>query len=311
MPNGDIYFHRYNHDNYGESNERLQRMASFGRQTVRAAWPVLSGERGQYEIANGRSAAVYLQSMADAANDGYLRAGAGLGPPGRLLFCVGGGRTGSAAPLNWAEGQYLRLAQSIDAATTSIRPRLSRRSIGIYGLNRGKGGKCISADASANNATAVVSTCNGASEQNWTWMSGDGTLRVLDKCMDAAGGGSANGARFQLRDCNGAPAQEWRWRKQGRLENPQSGRCLDASGDGTGDGTQLQLWGTATILVPRLGSCPKRSACGRLDIYVMSKGKSDPQAKKPQWDQGLKSPHQIVRPKGLPGSDSTSPCRHS
>jgi glucoamylase len=35
-------------------------------------WPVLSGERGEYELANGRSASVYLQSMADAANDGYF-----------------------------------------------------------------------------------------------------------------------------------------------------------------------------------------------------------------------------------------------
>ena len=28
MPNGDIYFHRYNHDDYGESNERLQRLSA-------------------------------------------------------------------------------------------------------------------------------------------------------------------------------------------------------------------------------------------------------------------------------------------
>ena len=35
-------------------------------------WSVLSGERGEYEIANGRSADIYLQSMADAANDGYF-----------------------------------------------------------------------------------------------------------------------------------------------------------------------------------------------------------------------------------------------
>ena len=50
MPNGDIYFHRYNHDNYGESNSdctgwRLVHGPNhYGR-----FWPVLSGERGEYE----------------------------------------------------------------------------------------------------------------------------------------------------------------------------------------------------------------------------------------------------------------------
>ncbi len=33
---------------------------------------MLSGERGEYELANGRSAGLYLQAMADAANDGYF-----------------------------------------------------------------------------------------------------------------------------------------------------------------------------------------------------------------------------------------------
>jgi glucoamylase len=74
MPDGDIYFRRYNHDNYGESDSDCTGWPAdpvapnrYGR-----FWPVLSGERGEYEIANGRSASVYLKSMADAANDGYF-----------------------------------------------------------------------------------------------------------------------------------------------------------------------------------------------------------------------------------------------
>jgi hypothetical protein len=74
MPDGDIYFHRYNHDNYGESDSDC---TGWPADTVAANrygrfWPVLSGERGEYEIANGRSASIYLKSMADAANDGYF-----------------------------------------------------------------------------------------------------------------------------------------------------------------------------------------------------------------------------------------------
>ena len=237
-PNGDIYFHRYNHDNYGESNEDCSGWPSSGARRFGRLWPLLSGERGQYEIANGRSAAAYLQSMADAANDGYFIPEQVWDNPDVSCFALGR-PTGSAAPLNWAEGQYLRLSQSIDAGYNLDTPSVVKAKYRGSGPIRGKGGKCISAGASAKNTTAIeISTCNGASEQSWTWISGDGTLRVLDKCMDVAGGGSANGARIQLWDCNGTGAQEWRWRKQSLLENPQSGRCLDVSGGGT----QLQLW---------------------------------------------------------------------
>ena len=52
--------------------------------------------------------------MADATNDGYFmpeQIWDRADPP-----CFGLGKpTGSAAPLMWAEGQYVRLAQSIDA----------------------------------------------------------------------------------------------------------------------------------------------------------------------------------------------------
>ena len=57
---------------------------------------------------------IYLQSMADATNDGYF------GPEqiwdrSNVSCFVLGRATGSASPLNWTEGQYLRLSQSIDA----------------------------------------------------------------------------------------------------------------------------------------------------------------------------------------------------
>lgn len=87
------------------------------------------GERGEYELANGRSAAVYLKSMADSANDGYFvpeqvwdRADVG---------CFGLGRpTGSAGPLMWAEGQYLRLAQSMDAGHDLDTPSIVKARYG-------------------------------------------------------------------------------------------------------------------------------------------------------------------------------------
>jgi glucoamylase len=114
MPNGDVYFHRYVHDSYGEDNTNCTGFPANGNNRHGRLWPVLSGERGEYEVANGRSGALYLQSLADATNGGgfvpeqiWDRSDVGcfaLGTP-----------TGSAAPLMWAEGQYVRLAQDMDA----------------------------------------------------------------------------------------------------------------------------------------------------------------------------------------------------
>src|SRR5271166_4665026 len=244
MPNGDIYFHRYNHDNYGESNSDCTGFRLVhGPNYYGRFWPVLSGERGEYELANGRSANVYLQSMADAANDGYFA-------PEQIwdrsdVSCFELGRpTGSASPLNWAEGQYLRLSQSIDAGYDLDTPSVVKARYRSAGPIRGNGGKCIDdAGAATNDGTAIqIWTCNGTTGQNWTWNSSDGTLHILGKCMDVTGGGTANGTQIQLWDCNGTGAQQWRWRNQNRLVNPQSGRCLDVTGGSTADGTQLQIW---------------------------------------------------------------------
>ncbi|MEC3979313.1 glycoside hydrolase family 15 protein [Amycolatopsis sp. H20-H5] len=128
-PNGDVYFHRYVHDSYGESSANCGGWPANGSQRSGRLWPVLSGERGEYELANGRSAAVYLKSMADSANEGYF-------VPEQIwdradLACFGLGRpTGSAAPLMWAEGQYLRLAQSIDAGQNLDTPSVVRTRYG-------------------------------------------------------------------------------------------------------------------------------------------------------------------------------------
>jgi glucoamylase len=243
MPNGDIYFHRYDHDNYGESNTDCKGWPANGTNRFGRPWPVLSGERGEYELANGRVATTYLQSMADAANDGYFI-------PEQIwdrsdIACFALGRpTGSAAPLNWAEGQYLRLSQSIDAGYNLDTPSVAKARYRDRGPIRGDAGKCMDdAGAATNNGTAIqLFMCNGTNAQSWTWNSGDGTLRVVGKCMDATGGSTANGTQIQLFDCNSTGSQEWRWRNQNRLLNPQSGRCLDVTGGSTADGTRLQLW---------------------------------------------------------------------
>jgi glucoamylase len=245
MPNGDVYFHRYVHDNYGESNTDCGGWPANGANRYGRLWPVLSGERGEYELANGRPATGYLQSMADATNDGYF-------VPEQIwdrsnIACFGLGKpTGSAAPLMWAEGQYLRLAQAIDAGYNAETPPvvLARYGGQVTGPVVGNGGKCVDvAGGSTANGTALdLWDCNGMNAQKFAWNTGDGAIHVLGKCMDITTGGTANGTKLQLWDCNGTGAQQWRYRAWNTLYNPQSGRCLDDPGGNTANGTQLQIW---------------------------------------------------------------------
>jgi glucoamylase len=244
MPNGDIYFHRYNHDSSGESNGDCTGWPSSPNAANRYGrfWPVLSGERGEYEIANGRSANVYLQSIADAANEGYFIPEQVWDRPD--IACFAAGRpTGSATPLNWAEGQYLRLAQSIDAGYNLDTPSVVKAKYRGAGPILGAAGKCMD-DAGASTddgATIQIFACNKTVAQSWTWNSDDGTLRTLNKCLDVTGGATASGTPLQLWDCNGTGAQEWRWRQQTRLVNPQSGRCLNVAGGSVADGARLEI----------------------------------------------------------------------
>ena len=110
-PVGEAWY-RYNGDIYGETPAG----GKFDvRNGVGRLWTLLTGERGEYEIAAGNLAAAQarLDAMARFANDGLMipeqvwdRKEA---PPG---FSFGAG-TGSATPLAWSMAQFIRLAISL------------------------------------------------------------------------------------------------------------------------------------------------------------------------------------------------------
>lgn len=109
-PNGPG-FRRYSNDGYGET--------FFGGpwlgEGIGRLWPIFTGERGEYEVARGRDASLYLDSMLRFANDG------GMIPeqvwdraePTSSHFVFGQG-TGSATPLAWSMAQFLRLAVCVE-----------------------------------------------------------------------------------------------------------------------------------------------------------------------------------------------------
>ena len=77
------------------------------------AWPMLTGERGHYELAAGRDPKPYIKAMEQFASIGRDAAGAGLGLCGYSVEGdVHGRPAGSAQPLVWAHAEYLKLLRS-------------------------------------------------------------------------------------------------------------------------------------------------------------------------------------------------------
>jgi len=121
-PVGEAWY-RYNHDAYGETPNGG---AYDGRNGVGRLWTLLTGERGEYELAAGdvQSARKRLDTLAGFANAGLMipeqvwdRNGAG--------FRIGTG-TGSATPLAWSMAQFIRLAMNIEKGRNLEMPRVVR-----------------------------------------------------------------------------------------------------------------------------------------------------------------------------------------
>lgn len=118
-PSGEM-FYRYNNDGYGEEKDG----SPWDGTGVGRLWPLLCGERGEYELAAGEDAAARLRTIAGAANEGLMLAEQvwdGQPPTGEPGFELGEG-TGSATPLSWTHAQFVRLAWSIESGRPVEQP---------------------------------------------------------------------------------------------------------------------------------------------------------------------------------------------
>lgn len=126
-PNGS-FWHRYDFDGYGETREGTPWVISDPDTglTLGRAWPIFAGERGEYSLATGRSAAAYLDAMARSSNDGLLMPEQvwDARPPSDQPGFPAGEGTFSATPLIWSHAQFVRLAWSIQAGYPIEQPAL-------------------------------------------------------------------------------------------------------------------------------------------------------------------------------------------
>jgi glucoamylase len=127
-PNGP-FWHRASFDGYGETADgaEWEPTPTGSGLTHGRGWPLLTGERGEYQLAAGLGAQNDLDTITRSAdNESWLlpeqvwdhQPPAGTGPafqPGEPTF--------SASPLAWTHAQFIRLAWSIDAGAPIETPQ--------------------------------------------------------------------------------------------------------------------------------------------------------------------------------------------
>jgi glucoamylase len=100
-------------------------------------WPILTGERGHYELAAGRDPRPFIEAMEKFANEGGMLPeqlwDADDLPDGKMKR---GGPTGSAMPLCWAHAEYVTLGAQ-PQGWGLFRPHRTRLSA----LRRGQDGQ--------------------------------------------------------------------------------------------------------------------------------------------------------------------------
>jgi glucoamylase len=100
---------RYNHDGYGQREDG----GPFVGWGHGGAWPLLTGERGHYELAAGHDTKAFIRAIENLASDtGLLTEQVWPNPDQPQVHMFLGRPTGSAMPLMWAHAEYVKLLRS-------------------------------------------------------------------------------------------------------------------------------------------------------------------------------------------------------
>ena len=126
-PQGPTW-HRYNHDGYGQGHDG----APFTQYGVGRVWPLLTGERGHYELAAGSSTEKYIRTIEGlASNTGLLPEQSWDEADRPEIYEWLGKPTGSAMPLMWAHAEYIKLLRSTaDGNVYDAIPEVAERYLG-------------------------------------------------------------------------------------------------------------------------------------------------------------------------------------
>jgi glucoamylase len=119
---------RYNHDGYGQREDGGP-FVGWGKG---GAWPLLTGERGHYELAAGHDTKPFIRAMENLASPtGLLTEQVWADPDQPQLHMFLGRPTGSAMPLMWAHAEYIKLLRSVrDGKVSDLIADVAKRYLG-------------------------------------------------------------------------------------------------------------------------------------------------------------------------------------
>ena len=132
-------------------------------------WPVLGGERGEYDVAagNGRDASTFLTAMRNMTSGQGLEpeqawedpavpaSPFGTDPTTASIGFADGQPAGSASPLTWAQSQYARLALALSTGRNLETPGIVTRRYVTHGM---PGALPLSVSSPANGASVDSAT---------------------------------------------------------------------------------------------------------------------------------------------------------
>ena len=108
LPQGPSW-HRYNHDGYGQKADGT----AYDGTGLGRAWPILTGERGHYELAAGRDPLPFISAMEKFSNAGGMLSEQLWDAEDKLECGMKRGQpTGAAMPLCWSHAEYVALVRS-------------------------------------------------------------------------------------------------------------------------------------------------------------------------------------------------------
>jgi glucoamylase len=100
---------RYNHDGYGQKDDG----SAYDGTGVGRCWPILTGERGHYELAAGRDPKPFIEAMENFSNEGGMLTEQLWDDPDLADAKMKRGcPTGAAMPLCWSHAEYVSLVRS-------------------------------------------------------------------------------------------------------------------------------------------------------------------------------------------------------
>jgi len=120
---------RYNFDGYGQRDDG----SAYDQWGRGRPWPLLTGERGHYELAAGRGAEIYLRAMESFATATRLLPEQIWDQPDIAEKLMHYGKpTGAAMPLMWAHAEYIKLLRSgADGQVFDLIPEVAVRYLQV------------------------------------------------------------------------------------------------------------------------------------------------------------------------------------